>query len=180
MTAKEFWNDFENYEQNLRFYLDSQQKDKDHSAYKYICAQLESYCPGLEPILVSPSKENGGRYTMVISCNGDKDLFLNINRLVDEAPEIFQWVIKAFIQPKYNEGLEIMDSPFTFDSFSIKPKDIFFTVIAWDHKKNIFDILFLLPLNLTDADDDELEQAFFIILQELWGERYVAIGRAHV
>ena len=174
MTAKEFWEDFENYEQNLRFYLDSTEKDKDHFSYNYICAQLESYCFGLETTLVGKSKSKNTRYTMVITCNGDKDLFLYVNRLVGEAPEIPDWDIKAFIEPKHSEGLEIMDSPFVFETFSIKPRDIFFTVIAWDHKKNIFDILFLLPLNLADAENDRLESAFYIILQELWGERFVA------
>jgi len=174
MTAKEFWNDFENYEQNLRFYLDSLPNVKDHSAYNYICAQLDTYCPGLEAILTSRSKEKDDGHTLVISCNGDKDLFLYINRLVDEAPKILEWDIKAFIQPKFMEGSEIWDNPYTFDSFSITPKDIFFTVIAWDHEKNLFDILFLLPLILTDVDNDKLKQAFFFILQELWGERFVA------
>lgn len=174
MTAKEFWNDFENYEQNLRVYLDLQPNVKDHSAYNYICAQLDSYCPGIDPVLTSRSKDEDDRYTLVITCNGDKDLFLYINNLVDEAPEIPEWDIKAFIQPKYNEGREIIDTPYIFDSFSITPKDIFFTVIAWENTKNLFDILFLLPLNLSDVDDDKLKQAFFIILQELWGERFVA------
>src|SRR5690606_98199 len=176
MTAKEFWKEFELYEEGIRFYLDMAKKEeKNHESYRYLCAQLEQYCEGLEPTLAGRSKENVGKYTITISCNGNKNLFLHVNRLVGEAPKIPNWQINAFIEPKKNIGMEeIMDSPFTFEDFSITPKDILFTVIAWDPDKNIFDILLLLPLNLAGVDDNKLEEAFMIIIQEIWGERFVA------
>ena len=176
MTAKEFWEEFELYEEGLRFYLDISKKEaKDHEPYHYLCAQLEHYCDGLEPTLSGRLDGNMGKYTITISCNGDKNLFLCVNRLVGEAPNIPHWKINAFIESKNDLGMEkIMDNPFTFEDFSITPKDIFFTVIAWDPDKDIFDILLLLPLNLANIDDDKLEYAFTIIIQEIWGERFLA------
>lgn len=175
MTAKEFWKEFEQYEQGIRFYLDMPTKEeKDHEPYRYLCAQLEHYHEGLEATLSGRSKENFGQYKMTISCNGDKNLFLYVNRLVDESPKIPNWEIHAFVEPKFNIDSEILDSPFTFEDFSITPKDILFTVIAWDPEKNNFDILLLLPLKLANIDYDKLEDAFVIIIQEIWGERFLA------
>ena len=174
MTAKEFWQEFVHCEEGLRFYLDSENKEKDHNSYSYLCAQLDAYCEGLQSILTSDKKQSNGRYTMTITCNGDKNIFLYVNRLVDEAPKIPHWEIRAFIEPKLYDDQKVMDEPFTFEDFSIKPKDILFTLLAWDPDENIFDLLLLLPLNLAHVEENQLEDAFMIIFQEIWGERFVA------
>ncbi len=96
-----------------------------------------------------------------------------MNRLVDLAPEIEHWDIKALVEGKIETEPKMMLKPFVCDGFSITPKDIRFTVYSWDPEKNIFDILLLLPLNLAEIDDADLENAFITIFEELWGERFV-------
>jgi hypothetical protein len=176
MTAKEFWEEFEFYEKGLRLHLDMiKEKKKDLQPYSYLCDQLEQYCEGLDPILSASIDENPVKYTMIISCGGNKNLFLYVNRLVAEAPVFSNWEIKAFIQPTLDLELEeLMNSPFNFPDFIIIPKEIVFTIIGWEPEMNIFDILLLLPLNLADVDDNELEDAFTIIIQEIIGERLFA------
>jgi hypothetical protein len=174
MTAKEFWEDFKNLEEALRLDLDSIAEEKNYKTFSYLCAQLEDYCPGLTPNILSPEKGSNKKFVFTISCSGNRDLLLYVNRLVDEAPEIEYWEIKALVEGKIETDPKMLMEPFKCDGFSIIPKDIRFTVYSWDPEKDIFDLLLLLPLNLAKIDDSDLENAFLTIFEELWGERFVA------
>lgn len=173
MTAKEFWEDFKNIEEALRIDLDTTVEERNVTTFSYLCAQLDDYCPGLSPTILSPEKNSNKKYVFTISCSGNRDLLLYVNRLVDEAPEIKHWEVKALVKRKIETDPKIMSECFKCNDFSITPKDIRFTVYSWDPEKNIFDILLLLPLNLAKVEDAELENAFLTIFEELWGERFV-------
>ncbi len=174
MTANEFWEDFKNLEEGLRLDLDSIEAEKNHSTFSFLCNQLETYCPGLSPNILSPEKNSNKNYVFTISCSGNRDLLLYVNRLVDMAPEMKYWEVKALVVGKMETDPKILDEPFKCDGFTITPRDIRFTVYSWDPEKDIFDLLMLLPLNLSKVDNDELENAFLIIFEELWGERFVS------
>ena len=173
MTAKEFWEDFKNLEEGLRLDLDTVVEEKNFRTFSYLCNQLEDYCPGLTPNILAPEKGSNKSYVFTISCSGNRDLLLYVNRLVDVAPEMRHWEVKALVAGKIETDPKIMDEPFKCDGFSITPKDIRFTVYSCDPEKNIFDLLILLPLNLAKVGDNELENAFLTIFEELWGERFV-------
>ncbi|CAM3328218.1 hypothetical protein [Aequorivita lipolytica] len=145
MTAKEFWAEFENYEETLRFNLNLPNTEKIHEPYNYLFSLLDSYHSGLEIILDFNKKKNKGKYKLTISCNANRDLFMYVNRLVDAAPSLSQWEIEAFKQAEFKVDAKLLSHPFDFDDFSIWPKDVRFTVTAWDPEKDIFDLLLLLP-----------------------------------
>ncbi len=173
MKAKEFWEDFKNFEERLRLDLHTTIEERNFTIFSYLCVQLDDYCPGLTPNILSPENDSNKNFVFTISCSGNRDLLLYVNRLVDEAPKMKYWKIKALVEGKIETDPKMMDEPFKCDGFSITPKDIRFTVYSWDPEKNVFDLLLLLPLNLTKIDDSELENAFLIIFEELWGERFV-------
>ncbi len=173
MTAKEFWDDFKDFEESLRLDMDFMGEEKKSSTFSYLCAQLDDYCLGLSPIASILGKNTNKKYILTISCSGKMDLLLYVNRLVDMAPEIEHWEIKALVAGKIEKDPNIMSEPFKSDDFSITPKDIRFTVYSWDPEKGIFDLLILLPLNLAEVDDDKLDNAFRAIFEKLWGERFV-------
>ncbi len=173
MTAKEFWEEFKNFEEALRLDVDSIREEQKFRAFTYLCAQLDAYCFGLTPTILAPEKDTGKNYVLTISCSGNRDLLLYVNRLVDLAPKIKYWEINALVQGKMGKDPKLMSEPFKCEGFSITPKDIRFTVYSWDPDKDIFDLLLLLPLNLAEVDDDKLENAFITIFEELWGERFV-------
>jgi hypothetical protein len=174
MTAKEFWEDFKNIEEGLRLDLDAIAVEKRHKTFLYLCNQLEEYCSGLSPnILIPQNNLLNKKYVFTISCSGNRDLLLFVNRLVDVAPKIKHWEVKALVAGKIKTDPKIMDEPFKCSGFSIIPKNIHFTVYSWDPEKGIFDLLILLPLNLAKVDDNELENAFLVMFEEFWGERFV-------
>jgi len=173
MTAREFWEDFKNLEETLRLDLNTSVKEKNFTTFSYLCALLDDYCLGLTPNILFPEKDLNKNYVFTISCAGNRDLLLYVNRLVDEAPEIKYWQVKALIEGKFERDPKMISEPFEFNGFSITPKDIRFTVYSWDPEKDIFDILLLLPLNLSKVDDSKLENTFLAIFEELWGERFV-------
>ncbi|WP_157417905.1 hypothetical protein [Aequorivita capsosiphonis] len=173
MTAKEFWEEFKGYEEGLRHELEFVKEDKKMETFSYLCSQLESYCHGLTPNISAPEKDISKNYILSVSCSGNRDLLLYVNRLIDLVPEIEHWDIKALVDGKIETDPKMLLEPFTFEGFSITPKDIRFTVYSWDPEKDIFDLLLLLPLNLAEIDDTELENAFMAIFEELWGERFV-------
>lgn len=173
MTAMQFWEEFKSFEEGLRQELEFVMNDKKKEMFLYLCAQLEDYCFGLTPNILAPEENTSDNYILSISCSGNRDLLLYVNRLIDLAPELRHWDIKAWIEGKIETDPKIMVEPFTFDEFSITPKDIRFTVYSWDPEKDIFDLLLLLPLHLAEINDSELENAFISIFEELWGERFV-------
>jgi len=173
MTAKEFWDDFKDFEESLRLDMDFMGEEKPPRTFSYLCAQLDDYCLGLSPIASIIGKNTNKKYVLTISCSGKMDLLLYVNRLVDMAPEIEHWEIKALVAGQIETDPNIMSEPFKCEDFSITPKDIRFTVYSWDPEKGIFDLLILLPLNLAEVDDDKLDNAFRAIFEELWGERFV-------
>lgn len=173
MTAKEFWENFKNFEDELRHELKFVKEEKKMEAFLYLCAQLEDYCLGLSPSISSPGKNTNENYILSISCSGNRDLLLYVNRLIDTAPQLKHWVVKALIKGKIETNPKILLEPFVFEGFSIRAKDIRFTVYSWDPEKDIFDLLILLPLHLAEIDDSELEKAFITIFEELWGESFV-------
>lgn len=173
MTAKEFWEEFKDFEEGLRHELEFIREDKKMQTFSYLCAQLDDYCNGLTPNILSPEKDTTKNYILTISCSGNRDLLLYVNRLVDQAPEIKHWNIKALVEGKIATDPKMMSEPFSCEGFSITPKDIRFTVYSWNPEKDIFDLLLLLPLSLSGVDDTELENAFITIFEELWGERFV-------
>lgn len=173
MTAKEFWAAFKDFEERLRYEIDFLREDKKMQTFSYLCAQLDDYCFGLTPSIISPEKDSIKNYILTISCSGNRDLLLYVNRLVDLAPEIKHWNIKALVEGKIETDPEFLLKPFTCEGFSITPKDIRFTVYSWDSEQDIFDLLLLLPLNLSEINDSDLENAFLTIFEELWGERFV-------
>ncbi|MBK5213921.1 MAG: hypothetical protein JJE55_09715 [Flavobacteriaceae bacterium] len=173
MTAKEFWEEFKDLEEGLRHELKFVKREKRLETFSYLCAQLDDYCSGLTLNIIYPEKKTNKNYVLTISCAGHRDLLIYVNRLVDLAPEIKHWIIKALVVGKKETVSKMMLEPFMCDGFSITPKDIRFTVYSWDPEKDIFDLLLLLPLNLAGIEDGELENAFITIFEELWGERFV-------
>lgn len=173
MTAKEFWIEFENYEEELRLELDFVKEEKKMKMFSYLCSQVEDYCFGLTPNILSPEKDFKKNYILSISCSGNRDLLLYVNRLIDLAPKLKHWNLKALVAGKIETDPNILWEPFSFGGFSITPKDIRFTVSSWDPEKDIFDLLLLLPLNLSEVEELDLENAFITIFEELWGEAFV-------
>ena len=94
--------------------------------------------------------------------------------MLDEAPKLKHWEIKALVEGGINTDPKLLTEPVKFENFSIIPKNIQFTVCGWDTENNIFDILLLLPLNLSEIEHDFLDNVFLNIFEELWGECFVA------
>ncbi|MDC8000937.1 hypothetical protein POV26_07805 [Aequorivita todarodis] len=176
MTAKEFWEDFRTYEEDLRASSFYENKQKYFETFCYLCERMETYCPGVFAKLIGPDFEEAKYEDTIlrISCGGDRDLLLYVNRLLDAAPKIKHWEIRALVEGKINTDPKILSEPFDFVEFSIRPKDIQIAIDGWDKEKGIFDLLLLLPLNLSEIGDEDLEDAFITIFEELWGECFVA------
>lgn len=174
MTAKEFWIEFKTYEEDLRLKLILTKKEDYFRTFAYLCHQMETYCPGLAPKIVTPEEGESENFIFTISCAGNRDLLLYVNRLLDEAPKMEHWEIKALVNGIIQTDPKILSDPFKFEDFNITPKNIQFTIYGWYTEVHIFDILLLLPLNLSEIEHDLLDSAFLTIFEELWGECFVA------
>ena len=175
MTAKEFWTEFKSYEEELRRNLLLDDKEAVFSTFRYLMHQMETYCSGLAPKIDTPiKKDKNEKIILTITCSGNRDLILYVHRLLDEAPELEHWEIKALVDGKIDTDPKILSEPIKFKGFSIIPKNIQFTVYGWDTEIDIFDILILLPLNLSEVEHNLLDNVFLNIFEELWGECFVA------
>jgi hypothetical protein len=117
-----------------------------------------------------PSENKKGKIT--ITANGYRKLFYLVNAIVNLAPNTPLFEIEAFIKPV--EDLEPFkngtDEPFTFEDFQIKTSDLFFLPIDYNTNRKRIKIKVFTDKYRFHYDNEALEIAIQIIVQNLIGE----------
>jgi hypothetical protein len=93
--------------------------------------------------------------------------------LVDKAPQLRTWKFTAFIQPTEDieKIIEGLDNPYIFREITIKTSDIKFLPLGYDEENQKIDITVYLKNYNIHCDTKTWEQALYIIMQELLGEK---------
>ena len=92
---------------------------------------------------------------------------------MDDAPLLKSWKFKAFIQPttEIDKIIEGLDEPYIFQDITLKISELKFKPLQYNENNEKMDIIiFLKNYNLL-CDTKTAEQAIYIILQELLGEK---------
>jgi hypothetical protein len=117
-----------------------------------------------------PSENKKGKIT--ITANGYRKLFYLVNAIVNLAPITPLFEIEAFIKPV--EDLEPFkngtDEPFNFADFEIKTSDLFFLPIDYNTNRKRIKIKIFTDKYRFHYDNEALEIAIQIIVQNLIGE----------
>ena len=166
-----FWNWFQDNNKTIQNIANETPKNQKHISF-WIDKHLKFYCKELDFILVF-SKIKTTKSEMIITANGNPDYFHQVIHLVDNAPQLKNWKFTAFIQPtseiyKISIGL---DDPYIFQDITLKASELKFTPLDYEEEKSKVDLIIYLKNYALHCDNKTLQQAIFIVIQDLLGEK---------
>lgn len=175
VQIKDFWNWFSEYHEALYNLLAFSEHEQDYY-YNELTIRLDNIHPNLGFELALP--KDGSKAQFTITTDGQADGMFYVSQLASLAPEIPNWEIQAFIQPKISiealkQGLE---DPYEFNEFDLKPSHIFWAPVDINPDTYKYEFMFhfkgLQYRNLSISYDTGVEYLTYILLA-LLGEKQV-------
>lgn len=166
-----FWNWFQDNNQNIKNVFNETPKHQKHIFF-WLNKHLHYYCKEIDFIIAFPKKPTD-KSELIITANGNPTYFKQVMDLVDNAPKLRTWKFKAFIQPKENieKIIEGLDNPYIYPEITIKTSEIKFLPLGYDEESKKIDITVYLKNYNIHCDTKTWEQALYIIMQDLLGEK---------
>lgn len=166
-----FWNWFQDNNQNIKNVFNETPKNQKHIFF-WLSKHLHYYCKEIDFIIIFPKKPTD-KSELIITANGDPTYFKQVMDLVDNAPKLRTWKFTAFIQLKENieKIIEGLDNPYIFPEITIKTSEIKFLPLGYDEESKKIDITVYLKNYNIHCDTKTWEQALYIIMQDLLGEK---------
>ncbi len=117
-------------------------------------------------------KSNSEKVKLIITAHGYRKLYPKVNALINNAPKSIHWDFQAFIQP--NKDIEMfkqgIDNPYIFQDFEIKTSELYFKPLEFNTFQKKMKIVVYLKNYKYHFDNDSIEEAVYIIIQDLIGE----------
>jgi hypothetical protein len=165
-----FWNWFQDNNQTIKSLIYKTPKNQIHIIY-WLSKNLSYYCEEIDFIILFP-KNNADKTELIITANGNVEYFGQVIDLVDNAPQLRKWKFTTFLQSieKINRIINRLEQPYIIQELTLQSNESKFLPIDYDPiKAKIDTIIFLKEYNLY-CNTKTLEQAIFIILQNIPGE----------
>ncbi|MEO8234613.1 MAG: hypothetical protein ABI549_04295 [Flavobacterium sp.] len=166
-----FWNWFQDNNQTIKDLIIEIPKNQQNISY-WLNKQLGYFSKELDFMIVFPIKENQ-KTEIIITANGNPDYFNQVIELINNAPVLRHWKFTAFIQPteKIERIIKGLDEPYIFQEITIKTSEIKFLPLNYDDRIQKLDIIIYLKNYKIHCNTKILQQAIYIILQEILGEK---------
>ncbi len=117
-------------------------------------------------------KSNSEKVKLIITAHGYRKLYPKVNALINNAPKSIHWDFQAFIQP--NKDIEMfkqgIDNPYIFQDFEIKTSELYFKPLEFNTFQKKMKIVVYLKNYKYHFDNDAIDEAVYIIIQDLIGE----------
>jgi hypothetical protein len=168
-----FWNWFQDNNQTIKNLIHETPIKQKQTCY-LLNKRLSYYCKALDFMIVFPKKANQ-KTELIITANGNPEYFNQVSELINNAPQLKHWKFTAFIQPTANidEIINGLDEPYIFQEITIKTSEIKFLPLNYDNKIKKLNIITYLKNYKIHCNTKILQQAIYIILQDLLGEKSV-------
>lgn len=165
-----FWNWFQDNNQTIQNLISETPENQKHISF-WISKNLSYYCKEIDFIIVFPKQPNN-KTELIITANGNPEYFNQVIDLVDNAPHLKNWKFTAFIQPieRIDKIINGFDEPYIFQEITLKASELKFLTLDYDEKTQKFDIIVFLKNYNLYCDTKTLQQAIFIIMQDILGE----------
>lgn len=177
-----FWNWFQDNNKTIQNLINEIPKNQKHICF-WINKNLSYYCKEIDFIIVFP-KNGNTKSELIITANGNPEYFNQVIDLVDNAPQLKNWKFTAFIQPieKIEEVMDELDKPYVFQDITLKASELKFMAINYEENIQKLDIIIFFKLFNIHCNNKTLNQAIYIILQDLLGEKslYQNINLIHL
>lgn len=165
-----FWNWFQDNNQTIKKLINETPIIQKQTCY-LLNKRLGYYCKELDFMVIFPKKANQ-KTELIITANGNPEYFNHVIDLINNAPQLKHWKFTAFIQPTENidKIIEGLDDPYVFQEITIKTSEIKFLPLDYDVNSKKLDITIYLKNYNIHCNTKILQQAIYIILQDLLGE----------
>jgi hypothetical protein len=174
-----FWNWFQDNNQTIKKLINEPPLTQKHITF-WLSKNLSYYCPEIDFILVFPinsnnnnNNNNNNKSELILTANGNPNLFEQVVNLVDNAPPLKNWKFTAFIQPseRIDEMVKGLDDPYIFHEMTLKASELTFLPLEYHELSHKLDIVVFLKNYNLFCDTKTLRQAIFIIMQDIVGEK---------
>jgi hypothetical protein len=168
-----FWNWFQDNNQRIKNVINENSENQKHITF-WISKNLSYYCKEIDFMIVYPKNSNE-KTEFIITANGNPNFFQQVVNLIDNAPQLRTWKFTAFIQPteRIDEMINDRDDPYIFQEFTLKASELKFLPLQFQEESNKLDIIVYLKNYNLYCHTKTLQQAIFVILQDLVGEKSV-------
>ncbi|MFV8465802.1 hypothetical protein [Flavobacterium sp. LB1P62] len=165
-----FWNWFQDNNQTIKNLINETPKNQKHISF-WISKNLNYYCKEIDFMIVFPKNDNA-KSELIITANGNPEYFNQVINLVDNAPQLKSWKFTAFIQPteRIDKIIDGLDEPYIFHEITLKASELKFLTLEYHEETHKFDIIVFLKNYNLYCDTKTLDQAVFIIMQDILGE----------
>lgn len=169
-TINTFWNWFQDNQHTIKNLINEPPETQKNISY-WIHKNLGYYCKEIDFMIVFP-KNQKKKTEFIITSNGNSEHFHQVIDLIDNAPVVRTWKFTAFIKPiQANEkATSHLDKPCIIQDISLKSDELKFTPLNQDNKAKKSDIIIYMKNNQIHCNNESLNQAIFIILQDLLGK----------
>jgi hypothetical protein len=170
-----FWNWFQDNNQTIKNLINETPKNQKHISF-WINKNLSYYCKEIDFMIVFPNNNNNNnnnKSELILTANGNQEYFNQIINLVDNAPQLKNWKFTAFIQPtdRIDELINGLDDPYIFHEITLKASELTFLPLDYHEVTQKFDIVVFLKNYNLYCHTKTLQQAIFIIMQDIIGEK---------
>jgi len=168
-----FWNCFLDNQHTIKNLINETPKNQKHISF-WINKNLGYYCKELDFMIVFP-KIGNTKSELIITANGNTKYFKQVIDLIDNAPKLKSWKFTAFIQPteKIDKIIDGLDEPYIFHQITLKASELKFLTLEYHKKAHKFDIIIFVKNYNLYCDTRTLQQAIFIILHDILGEKTI-------
>lgn len=165
-----FWDFFKAYSKSLLL-LDLK-TEEDRKLFDRLSAMLHSYCKDLDCIITHGKADS----ELTITAHGNPYLFREVELLVHFSPLIDKWKITAFLQPdtdfdKYQKGT---DQLIFLHGIGLRISEMYFLPLEIKNRPNSFGIQIFLKNYLIYSNNRNLQEAIYIQVERLIGEKSFA------
>ena len=170
-----FWNWFQDNNQTIKNLINETPLNQKHISF-WLSKNLSYYCKEIDFMIVFPvsnNNNNNNKSELIITANGNPEYFNQVINLVDNAPQLKNWKFTAFIQPteKIEEIMKGLDEPYIFHEITLKASELTFLPVEYNELSHKLDIVVFLKSYNLYCDTKTLQQAIFIIMQDIVGEK---------
>lgn len=167
-----FWRWFLNHESDLLKALLYQENYND--IFTNLNKKLNTISTQIGYVIKDTDKSNQ-KLKIIFTAHGNKKLMPKVEAITQNAPSFISWEVQSFIKPtedieKFKQGL---DDAYIFPDFELKTSEAYFSILDYSIEKKKLNIIVYLKNYRFHFDNSFLEEAVYIMIEDLVGEMAV-------